>query len=106
LFELAGSDYEALHYWSERHARAQLNRPEAIIKDGPMIEGVKIYPLDIKRDERGWLAEVLCARDNLPNETLSQLYVTVAYPRKIKGKHYHQRKVVGNAKIYLYSLVK
>ena len=58
-----------------------------------MIEGVQICPLDVLRDDRGWLAEILRARNNQPNEAFSQLYVTVAYPGKTKGRHYHQRKV-------------
>lgn len=58
-----------------------------------MIDDVKIYPLDVKRDERGWLAEILRAGHNKPNEALKHIYITVAHPAKTKGRHYHQRKV-------------
>ena len=72
-----------------------------------MIEGVQVYPLDVKRDERGWLAEILRASNNRSGEAIQQLYVTVGYPGKTKGKHYHQRKtewfcvVSGEGKLYL-----
>lgn len=58
-----------------------------------MIEGVQIYPLDIKRDERGWLVEILSAGHIEPNESITRLYVTVGYPGQTKAKHYHRRKV-------------
>jgi UDP-2-acetamido-2,6-beta-L-arabino-hexul-4-ose reductase len=57
------------------------------------IEDVEIYPLDIKRDERGWLAEILRAEKRQVREDFAQLYVTVALPGKTKGRHYHRRKV-------------
>lgn len=72
-----------------------------------MIEGVQVYPLDVKQDERGWLAEILRASNNRPEEAIKQLYVTVGHPGKTKGKHYHQRKtewfcvVSGEGKLYL-----
>lgn len=72
-----------------------------------MIDGVRVDVLDVKRDERGWLAEVL-RTSHLPNGAqLSQLYVTVGNPGKTKGKHYHERKtewfsvVSGTATLYL-----
>lgn len=58
-----------------------------------MIGGVEVYPLDIKHDERGWLAEILRAGKKQGSEEFAHLYVTVAFPGKTKGKHYHQRKV-------------
>ncbi len=58
-----------------------------------MVDEVQVYPLDVKRDDRGWLAEILRASHNRPNEPISQLYVTVAHAGKTKGKHYHERKV-------------
>jgi UDP-2-acetamido-2,6-beta-L-arabino-hexul-4-ose reductase len=72
-----------------------------------MIEGVSIQTLAVKRDHRGWLAEVLRS-SNLPDrKQMSQLYVTVGNPGKTKGKHYHTRKTewfcvaAGQAKLYL-----
>jgi UDP-2-acetamido-2,6-beta-L-arabino-hexul-4-ose reductase len=58
-----------------------------------MIEGVLVYPLDIKRDERGWLAEILRPERRQGKEEFAQIYITVANPGKTKGEHYHQRKV-------------
>jgi UDP-2-acetamido-2,6-beta-L-arabino-hexul-4-ose reductase len=72
-----------------------------------MIEGVRIDQLDIKRDDRGWLTEVLRSSDQAAGAKLAQLYVTVGNPGKTKGKHYHTRKfewfavVNGNAKLFL-----
>ena len=72
-----------------------------------MIEGVSIQTLAVKRDHRGWLAEVLRS-SNLPDrKQMSQLYLTVGNPGKTKGKHYHTRKTewfcvaAGQAKLYL-----
>ncbi|MFQ5540459.1 MAG: cupin domain-containing protein [Candidatus Binatia bacterium] len=59
-----------------------------------MIEGVEIYPLEIKRDKRGWLTEILRGRQiGQQEQGFGQLFVTVAYPGKTKGKHYHKHKV-------------
>ena len=71
------------------------------------MEGLRIDTLEVKKDERGWLTEILRS-GNLPGSTrMSQLFVTVGNPGKTKGKHYHTRKtewfsvVNGNAKLYL-----
>jgi dTDP-4-dehydrorhamnose 3,5-epimerase-like enzyme len=72
-----------------------------------VIEGLRIDVLDVKRDERGWLSEILrCSR--LPaGVQMSQLFMTVGNPGKTKGKHYHTRKtewfsvVSGEAKLFL-----
>ncbi len=72
-----------------------------------MIGGVEVYPLDIKHDERGWLAEILRTEKKQANEEFAHLYVTVASPGKTKGKHYHHRKVewfcvvIGEAMLFL-----
>lgn len=73
-----------------------------------MIEGVEFYPLEVKRDERGWLAEVLRSRQLREGEKeFTQIYVTTANPGKTKGKHYHKRKtewfcvVAGEAVLHL-----
>lgn len=57
-----------------------------------MIEGIEIRSLDVKRDDRGWLAEVLRAGNGPSGASLRQLYITVGNPGKTKGKHYHTRK--------------
>ena len=58
-----------------------------------MIKGLIINNLDIKSDERGWLAEIL-RKENLQKEKgFGQIFVTVAKPGVTKGNHYHKRKV-------------
>ncbi len=87
----------------QRHLEKQTERKGGKV----MIEGVSVDALDIKRDERGWLAELLRASRLQNGAQLSQLYVTVGNPGKTKGKHYHRRKVEwfsvvsGNATLYL-----
>lgn len=72
-----------------------------------MIEGVRVDRLDIKRDDRGWLTEVLRSSHLAGGARMAQLYVTVGNPGKTKGKHYHTRKtewfsvISGNAKLFL-----
>jgi hypothetical protein len=72
-----------------------------------MIAGVRVDRLEIKRDERGWLTEVLRSSNQLGGAKMAQFYVTVGNPGKTKGKHYHTRKfewfsvVSGNAKLFL-----
>jgi UDP-2-acetamido-2,6-beta-L-arabino-hexul-4-ose reductase len=52
-----------------------------------------VRKLDIKTDQRGWLAEIL-RRENLHpgREAFGQFFVTTAYPGISKGHHYHLRK--------------
>src|SRR5919198_2057340 len=86
---------------------ARLARAKRRKNGAPMIEGVSIQHLDIKRDDRGWLAEVLRSSNIPDTKQMSQLYVTVGNPGKTKGKHYHTRKTewfcvaAGRAKLYL-----
>lgn len=56
-----------------------------------MIDGVKIKKLDVKKDERGWFAEILRANE-MADPKFGQVYVTTATPGQTKGKHYHNRK--------------
>lgn len=71
-----------------------------------MIKGVKVKSLDVKKDDRGWFAEILRA-DEIDNPKFGQMYVTTATPGQTKGKHYHNRKlewfcvVKGNALLTL-----
>ena len=57
------------------------------------MKNIEILDLDKKSDERGWLIEVL--RGELPEDCkeFGQLHVSVAYPGKVRGNHYHTRKV-------------
>lgn len=56
-----------------------------------VIMGIKVKKLELKKDERGWFAEILRA-DEVENPKLGQIYITVANPGQTKGKHYHTRK--------------
>ena len=54
---------------------------------------IEILDLDKKSDERGWLIEVLGGELPEGCREFGQLHVSVAYPGKIRGNHYHTRKV-------------
>tara|TARA_Y100001936_G_scaffold197645_1_gene198493 strand:- start:209 stop:613 length:405 start_codon:yes stop_codon:yes gene_type:complete len=57
------------------------------------MKNIEIFDLEKKFDERGWLIEVLGG--DLPQgcKEFGQLHVSVAYPGKVRGNHYHTRKV-------------
>ena len=57
------------------------------------MKNIEILDLDKKSDERGWLIEVLGGE--LPDgcKKFGQIHVSVAYPGKVRGNHYHTRKV-------------
>lgn len=54
---------------------------------------VKIKKLDVKRDDRGFVAEIVRVED-LENQSkeFGQIYISTAKSGQIKGKHYHARK--------------
>lgn len=47
--------------------------------------------LDVKKDPRGWLAEIVRPED-VDNKSFGQILVTTAKPGETKGNHYHKRK--------------
>lgn len=57
-----------------------------------MIKNVIINQLDVKSDERGWLAEILRKENLHSKKDFGQILVTVANPGATKGKHFHKRK--------------
>ena len=57
------------------------------------IEGVKVKPLRIAADERGWLMEILRADDTELFCGFGQVYVSATYPGVVKAWHYHKRQV-------------
>jgi dTDP-4-dehydrorhamnose 3,5-epimerase-like enzyme len=71
------------------------------------MEGLRVDVLDVKKDDRGWLAEIMRSGPLTSGTRMSQLFVTVGNPGKTKGKHFHRRKtewfsvVSGDAKLYL-----
>ena len=74
------------------------------------MEGVRVDVLDVKKDERGWLAEIMRSGTLTDGARMSQLFVTVGNPGMTKGKHYHTRKtewfsvISGAARLYLRDL--
>ena len=72
-----------------------------------MIGGVKTKRLKAHHDERGWLAEILRADEEI-FEAFGQVYLSVAYPGVVKGWHYHKLQtdhfcvVKGMLKVVLY----
>jgi len=70
-------------------------------KTNDFIEGVELKKMDkIKTydsfgDENGWLIDILRGTDGikLDGKNFSQIYITVAYPSKVKGFHWHKTKV-------------
>jgi dTDP-4-dehydrorhamnose 3,5-epimerase len=72
-----------------------------------LIDGVKVKKLKINVDERGRLAEILRADDEI-FEKFGQVYFTTAYPGVVKAWHYHKKQtdyfcaIKGMAKLVLY----
>lgn len=59
----------------------------------PRIQGVKIKPLKLIPDERGWLMEILRADETDLFSTFGQVYVSATYPGVVKAWHYHRAQV-------------
>ena len=57
-----------------------------------MIKNLVINKLDIRSDERGWLAEILRKENLNGKKDFGQIFITVAKPGVTKGNHYHKRK--------------
>ena len=56
----------------------------------PRIEGVKVKPLRVIPDERGWLMEVLRADEAELFVKFGQAYISATYPGVVKAWHYHR----------------
>jgi len=56
------------------------------------MKGVEVNSLDTKKDERGWLAEIVRKEELIREKEFGQFMVTTAYPGYVKGNHYHKRK--------------
>ncbi|SVD62983.1 uncharacterized protein METZ01_LOCUS415837 [marine metagenome] len=64
-----------------------------VSKRSDPMKDILIEDLERKSDERGWLIEVLGSKSlEVPHE-FGQIHVSVAYPGKIRGNHYHTRKL-------------
>jgi dTDP-4-dehydrorhamnose 3,5-epimerase len=57
------------------------------------IDGVKVKPLRVIPDERGWLMEILRSDDTDLFSKFGQVYVSATYPGVVKAWHYHRRQV-------------
>ena len=57
-----------------------------------MVQEFQVTKLDIKADERGWLAEVLRAEQLGSRQQFGQFLVSTSHPGVIRGNHYHTRK--------------
>ena len=72
-----------------------------------MIDGVEIKKLNIIKDERGYLMEILRCDDKLFKK-FGQVYLTACNPGYVKGWHYHKKQtdnfvcVKGEVRIGLY----
>ena len=54
---------------------------------------VEITELKKRSDERGWLVEALRVESMDSNRAFGQIFVSVAKPGKVRGNHYHNRKI-------------
>ncbi len=52
---------------------------------------LNVKKLEVHKDDRGWLAEILRPED-VGGSPFGQILVTTAHPGQIKGNHYHRRK--------------
>ena len=57
------------------------------------IAGVKVKPLRLVPDERGWLMEILRGDDTAVFTKFGQVYVSATYPGVVKAWHLHRRQV-------------
>jgi dTDP-4-dehydrorhamnose 3,5-epimerase len=63
------------------------------VRAGSRIEGVKVKPMRLVPDERGWLMEILRADETELYSRFGQVYVSATYPGVVKAWHYHRRQV-------------
>ena len=54
---------------------------------------IEITDLKKRTDERGWLIEVLRGESLNSHREFGQIFVSVAPPGKVRGNHYHTRKI-------------
>jgi dTDP-4-dehydrorhamnose 3,5-epimerase len=58
-----------------------------------LIAGVKVKPLRIVPDERGWLMEIIRADQSDLFTKFGQVYVSATYPGVVKAWHYHRHQI-------------
>ena len=52
---------------------------------------LKTKKLEIKKDDRGWMSDIF-SKKQIGHTKLRLVLITIAYPSKTKGNHYHKRK--------------
>lgn len=57
------------------------------------MKDIEVKELPKKSDERGWLIEVLRGDALNLNKEFGQIFIAVAPPGKVRGNHYHKRKI-------------
>ncbi len=65
--------------------------PDTATAAEPAIAGVRVIPLKVHPDDRGWLFEILRA-DQPHYLKFGQAYLSACYPGVIKAWHAHQRQ--------------
>ena len=69
------------------------------------IKDLEIKKLNVLSDDRGEFFEFI-RKENINNK-FGQIYITTAFPEKVKGNHYHKRKtewfcvIHGEGKLFL-----
>jgi dTDP-4-dehydrorhamnose 3,5-epimerase len=69
------------------------SRVEHAVLTREPIAGVKVKPLRVIPDERGWLMEVLRADDTEVFRKFGQVYLSATYPGVVKAWHFHRRQI-------------
>ena len=69
------------------------SRLEHAILTREPIAGVKVKPLRVIPDERGWLMEILRADDTEVFTRFGQVYLSATYPGVVKAWHFHRRQI-------------
>jgi dTDP-4-dehydrorhamnose 3,5-epimerase len=59
----------------------------------PRIAGVKLKPLKLIPDDRGWLMEILRADETELFTKFGQVYASATYPGVVKAWHYHKHQI-------------
>ena len=67
--------------------------PKILVPDRVRIEGVKVKPLRVVPDDRGWLMEILRADDAELFTRFGQVYVSATYPGVVKAWHFHRLQI-------------
>ena len=57
------------------------------------IAGVKVRPLQVRPDERGWLVEIVRSDEPELVAKFGQVYVSATYPGVVKAWHFHRRQI-------------